>query len=296
VTVAERTLQRRAFAAMAVSIECLVAGGDPLDEAFDAVEEEFARLERVFSRFRADSELSRLNDAGFARCSDDMVEVVALALEARARTSGRFDPTIHDALVAAGYDRTFADVEPEARGHGRGPVPAGGLVDLDSARRTIRLAAGARLDLGGIVKGYAAERACDLLLPYGPCLVNAAGDVAVRGVPAEGVWPVRLDTPAGPLTLGLRHGGLATSGRDYRHWTRNGCERHHLIDPFTGAPSASDLLCVTAVGATCVDAEVQAKALFLAGSAEAVACANRDGISSVLVAEDGRVLRTGDLG
>jgi FAD:protein FMN transferase len=295
VIVAERTLQRHGFRSMAVSVECLVAADDGVDDAFAAVEEEFRRLEQIFSRFRPDSELSLLNAAGFARCGDELIEVVELALRAREQTRGRFDPTVHDALVAAGYDRTFADVAPDADGPEPVAVPAGGSVEVHADERTIRLGPGVRLDLGGIVKGYAAERACELLQAHGPCLVNAAGDVAVRGVPPEGVWPIGLETPAGPITLGLGRGGVATSGRDYRRWTRNGRERHHLIDPFTGTPSASDLVCVTAVGATAIEAEVRAKALFLVGSAAAVEEADRYGIPCLLVTEDERVLRGGGL-
>ncbi len=264
-------LQRHAFPAMAVGIECLVAADERADDGFAAVEEEFQRLEQIFSRFRPDSELSQLNAAGSRRCSDELLEVVELALLARDRTAGRFDPTVHDALVRAGYDRTFAAVAPELDGPEEEPVPAGGAVEVDRTARTVRLGAGVRLDLGGIVKGYAAERGCDLLAPYGPCLVNAGGDAAVRGVPPEGVWPIGVETPAGPLTLGLAHGGLATSGRDYRRWTRNGRNRHHLIDPFTGEPSDTDLVSVTVVGATAVAAEVHAKSLFLLGTAGAPA-------------------------
>ena len=85
-----------------------------------------------------------------------------------------------------------------------------------------------RLDLGGIGKGFAAERVAELLALTGPSLVSAGGDVAVRGVPTEGTWAVAVDDT---LTLGLTRGGLATSGRDRRRWRRGGVEQHHLIDP-----------------------------------------------------------------
>lgn len=293
--VAEPTLQRHRFSSMAVSVECLAAAGDGVDETLAAVEDEFGRLEQIFSRFRPDSELSRLNTAGFARCSDELIEVIELALRARTQTDGRFDLTVHDALLAAGYDRTFVDVAPDADGPEAAAVRAGGCVEVNAGERTIRLGPGAHIDLGGIVKGYAAERACDLLQKRGPCLVNAGGDIAVRGVPPESVWPISLETPAGAMTLGLDRGGVATSGRDYRRWTRNGRERHHLIDPFTGAPSTSDLVSVTAVGATAIEAEVHAKALFLVGSVAAVEEADRFRIPCLLVTEDARVLRAGGL-
>ena len=112
-----------------------------------------------------------------------------------------------------------------------------------------------RLDLGGIAKGYAVDRAAELLAPAGPCLVNAGGDLAVRG----GAWPVGVEH----LTLLLERGAIATSGRDRRRWTRDGREHHHLIDPRTGAPADTPLLRATVVAASAAEAEVLAKAVFL---------------------------------
>ena len=126
--------------------------------------------------------------------------------------------------------------------------------------RTIELAGGTRLDLGGIGKGYAVDRACELLAMVGPCLVNAGGDLAVRG----GSWPVG----AGGVTLLLESGAIATSGRDRRHWRRNGEERHHLIDPRTGRPAETGLRSVTVVAPSAVEAEVLAKVAFLGGPVE----------------------------
>jgi FAD:protein FMN transferase len=290
----QREFRRRRFDAMAVAIECLLeAPSEAGVELLDEVEREFGRLERIFTRFSPGSELSRLNTAGTLSCSPELSDVISISLAARDETGGRFDPTIHDALVAAGYDRTFAEVAPDADGpQFRAPL-CGLEVSVESG--TVTLGAGAKLDLGGIVKGWAAERACDLLAPAGPCLVNAGGDLATRGVPADGVWPVAVETPAGPVTLGLRHGGLATSGRDYRRWRRNGREQHHIIDPASGQPSTTDLLSVTVVAADAIQAEIWAKALLLAGTRAAVDEAERLGLPALLVTDSGDVLKAGGL-
>src|SRR5205085_1503753 len=109
-----------------------------------------------------------------------------------------------DAVVAAGYDRTFAEL-PADTPEVPEPAACGGEIELDGRR--IRLGAGVHVDLGGIGKGYAAERVAAELALTGPCLVSAGGDVAIRGVPAEGCWAVGVED--GP-TLGLTAGGLAT--------------------------------------------------------------------------------------
>ena len=195
------------------------------------MEHEFHRVESLLSRFQPDSELSRLNRAGAMRVGPELLEVTALSLEARERTGGRFDPTVHDALVAAGYDRSFAAAGRRARPPARGPAQCAGAVAVDIAASTVALEDGFRLDFGGIAKGWAVDRALASLSAHGPALVNAGGDVAGAGRP----WHVGVDTPDRVLTLELDGGALATSGRDRRRWSSDGVERHHLIDPSTGA-------------------------------------------------------------
>ena len=281
-------MESRQFRAMGTDVELLVDAAGA-GEALAAAEGEFHRLEAILTRFRPESELSRLNEAGALDAGPDLLEVVRLALEARGRTDGRFDPTVHDAVVAAGYDRTFEEVPEDGTAVIVGSV-CGGSVRIDGTR--IELDPGVRLDLGGIGKGYAAARAAKLLSVAGPALVNAGGDIATAG----GSWPVGVQTADGELTLELSGGGLATSGRDRRRWRRNGEELHHLIDPATGAPSPSDVLRLTLVAPDAVEAEVWAKALYLAGADEAAREADMRGLPCVLVTADGRTRLAGGLG
>jgi FAD:protein FMN transferase len=287
-------IQRLDFAAMGTRVEALVEA-PPTSAARVAlarVRDEFERLEAVFSRFRRESELSRLNEAGSIEAGADLRAVVELALAARERTSGRFDPTLHDALVAAGYDRTFDELDEQAA-----PRPA---PDPDRTRdvtvrgRRIELGPGVRLDLGGIVKGYAADRCAQQLAPLGPCLVNAGGDLAVAGNRSEGPWPVAVDVPNGPLTVAVASGGLATSGRDRRRWRQRGEERHHLIDPATCRPAEGGPVTVTVAAPSATDAEVAAKSIFLAGE-RAEHEAELLGTPAVIVRADGRARLVGGL-
>lgn len=273
-------MEQRRFHAMGTEIELFV-DAPGAERELAAAEDEFHRLEAILSRFRDDSELSQLNRAGSWDASPDLARVVELALDARERTDGLFDPTVHDALVAAGYDRSFELVPADGAGT---PRRAQCGLRVRQAAAQIELDPGVRLDLGGIGKGYAVDRAAEVLSAAGPCLVNAGGDIAVRG----GAWPVGVD---GAVTLELTGGGLATSGRDRRRWRRSGRELHHLIDPATGEPAETDLLRATAVGATAVEAEVLAKWLFLLGERAAL----ESGVSCILIAEDESVRLGGDL-
>jgi len=275
------------FRAMGTDVELLLDAedGEQTRSALRAVEEEFERLEAILSRFRPESDLSRLNREGKIEAPPDLERVVELALDARERTNGRFDPTIYDALTRAGYDRSFEQVAAEAEGDGWEGTRCGGWVTIDAETGAIELEPGFHIDLGGIGKGYAVDRAIEILAVSGPCLVNAGGDLAVRG---KEPWPVGVED--GP-TLELTRGAIATSGRDQRRWRRDGQERHHLIDPATGRPSETDLLRVTVVASSAVEAEVLAKNLFLAGESEAAAA----GVPALLVTVDGRKRLVGGL-
>jgi FAD:protein FMN transferase len=281
-------MERRSFRAMGTDIE-LIVDAEAADHALDAAAAEFERLEALLSRFRKASELTLLNERGSIDASPDLRRVIELSLDARARTGGRFDPTVHDAVVSAGYDRTFADIALESAESPGPAVPAGGDVRIDGGH--ITLDAGVRIDLGGIGKGYAAERAAEVLATAGPCLVNAGGDIATRG----GVWPVGVEAPTGTITLELKGGALATSGRDRRAWRRAGQALHHVIDPRTGRPAETDVLRVTVVAPDAVEAEVAATSLFLAGTKRAAAEADAALLPAVIVDMHGGMTLAGGL-
>ena len=237
---------------MGTEVEVLVET-DARDEAvaaFAGLEGEFRRLEGILTRFDPASELSRLNANGSLEAGPELREVVELALVAREHSGGRYDPTVHDAVVAAGYDRSFeligasvAVTDP--------PAPAGGGVRVGGS--LVELDPGVRLDLGGIGKGYAVDRVLSFVGALGPALVNAGGTWPYRLLGA-GPWPVAVETPTGSLSLGLTSGALATSGSDRRRWQAGKGSSHHLIDPTSGRPSESDLLRVTAFGSSAVEA------------------------------------------
>jgi thiamine biosynthesis lipoprotein len=223
-----------------------------------------------------------------------------LALRAREATNGRFDPTVLPALAAAGYDRSFDQLEVRA------PRPltdwrAGARIEVDGV--AVRLERGAAVDLGGIGKGYAAERAVAAIRDAWPAArgagVDLGGDLALWGVPEPGTpWRVRVADPRGGSagTIVVHGGGgIATSGRDVR---RFGPERtlHHLIDPATGAPAEPGPLAVTVVAARAAEAESQSTALAISTLADARAhVAATPGIGALWIAEHGAPVPLGSL-
>jgi thiamine biosynthesis lipoprotein len=144
-------------------------------------------------------------------------------------------------------------------------------IEFDRRARTIRTPQDVRLDLGGVAKGWAADRAAQRLSRCGPAMVDAGGDIAVSGPKRSGqAWAIGVTDPRNPdgqlALLKIIHGGVATSGRDYRRWKVNGDWRHHLIDPRTGQPAKTDVFSVTVVAASTRQAEVAAKMVAVLGS------------------------------
>jgi thiamine biosynthesis lipoprotein len=288
---------RREFRAMGTDVELLLnpaVDADEAEQALDAAAREIAAIEKLASRFDRESELSRLNAAGTMEVSPDLMRLVTLALQMRDATAGRFDPTLHAAIVAAGYDRTLDDIPADGPAAGV-PQPGGGDVDANPQTGVIALGMGVALDLGGIAKGWAADRAADLLGMAGSCLVSMGGDIAVRGSLDGEPWPIEVQHGEGTAVIGLTRGGMATSGTDRRRWRRDGKDMHHVIDPATGRPSDTDLVRVTAVAEDAAHAEVWATALLVSGSGAAADEADRMGMPAVLVAADGNTTSAGGL-
>ncbi len=236
----------------------------------------FEAWEATLSRFRPESELSRLNaHAGeWVRVSPVLFEAVSVSLEAARMTDGLVTPLILPALEAAGYDHSFdpgvfAPGAPDATQAANG-VPDWHDIKLDERKRLVRLPTGARIDLGGTAKGWAAQQTAEWLRQVGPCLVDAGGDMVARGTPdSSGGWVVLTPGTEDPDVLDsvlLVDAAIATSGVDYRRWTRDGKAFHHLIDPRTGQPAESDIVTATVCAPNAVQAEAWAKATLIGGS------------------------------
>jgi thiamine biosynthesis lipoprotein len=152
------------------------------------------------------------------------------------------------------------------------------------------------LDFGGSAKGWAAYQAMKRLQAEGPTLVNAGGDIAISGARADGSpWLIGVANPFQPEenmeTLLLKGGGVATSGKDRRRWTRNGVLQHHIIDPSTNQPAETDLLTVTVVAPDVMEAEAAAKAAFILGSRVGMEWIEvRRRFAALFILDDGQVL------
>jgi thiamine biosynthesis lipoprotein len=232
--------------------------------------------ERAFSRFRADSDLSHLNDspAGRVEVPRELAALLSRALQYAKITGRVFNPLMLRELEALGYDRTFEEVP--TRPHTPRPAPAyrpgRTPVRVDAARGVVTRRPGTRIDLGGVAKGAAADAALAELAPYPGALVDLGGDIRTQGQPddADG-WIVGIEDPVtadGPSIgyLRLQDGAVATSSVRKRQWTHDGNTVHHIIDPRTGRPSSTGVVQCTAITDTAEHADVAAKVGLILGA------------------------------
>jgi len=270
----QSVLHRLAFRAM--GCEMLAMVDSPSAPSLPSIPGWFEEWEQSLSRFRLDSELTRLNQTHErpVRVSKTLWDVFNTARKAEQLTGGLVTPTLLDAIIEAGYDRPFDQLPPQISSAPAAAISASHsltTITANESTRSITLPAGVSLDFGGVAKGWSAHQAMKRLQADGPALVDAGGDIAISGPRADGSpWQIGVADPFHPNEeieiLSVNEGGVATSGKDRRHWMRNGIQQHHIIDPFTNQPAETDLLTVTVTAPDVMQAEAAAKAAFILGS------------------------------
>jgi len=228
---------------------------------------ELARIEKAYSRFLPDSELSKLNAklGAWQEASEELIFIVEKAEEFRAKTDGQFDIALKGILDNMGYDSRYS-FEPKRGMPDIAPallqiLPA---ISLDRENRRIRL--GRQIEFGGLGKGYALDRLAGILDEKGVehYCINAGGDICARKADGSAPWEILLEHPDDPeRAIGkvcLDGKSIAGSAPNRRKWGG----LHHLINAKTGKP-ARDAKCIFAIAKTGIEADAYATALFTAG-------------------------------
>jgi thiamine biosynthesis lipoprotein len=192
-------ITRETFKVFGTTATLLLTGGAAMPAARELADAELAAVDLACSRFRTDSELTKVNNADGAptEISPLLVTLIGEALRAARLTAGDVDPTCAAALAALGYDRDFDEVKSRARRGSRGKAagPGSGLdapagrvpgwrkVELSTGPPRVTLTGGAQLDLGATAKAWAADRCAEVIAAQLGCavLVSLGGDIAVAG-------------------------------------------------------------------------------------------------------------------
>jgi thiamine biosynthesis lipoprotein len=212
--------------------------------------------------------------------------VLWAGLEAADESDGLVDITLLDARLAAEVSPSSVPTTPGPRTWSLATGP----------RRTavVHRPPGVRFDLGGVAKGWLADRGLELLSSWPSAVVDADGDLAVRCAPGQ-LWAVAVDDPrtdgaaltilhlSAPLTGWPVRWGVATSGTSVHRWRHGESVRHHLIDPRTGAPALTDVVQATVVCGSALRAEALAKAAVIAGAVDGLALLERAGVRGAVI-------------
>ncbi len=168
---------------------------------------------------------------------------------------------------------------------------------------SVRIPAYMRIDLGGIAKGYIADRIGDLLRDHGVVhgLLNFGGNIVVIGPKEDGSpWRIGLQSPGGTwgkdywAVTELTRGTVVTSAVSERGFDLDGHRYHHVLDPRTGWPVENGLVSVTVVGNNSMLADGLSTALLVLGSEDGLALVQQYGFQGLTIHGDGTVLRTSE--
>lgn len=284
----------------------ITAYGDNGEAAVAAAGRAINELEAAISRTVATSDIHRLNENGYAVVSERTRDVLAQAMICSETTGGAFDITV--APLVSLWNITGETPHVATRAEIDALLPLVGREHVHMDGSTVTLDEGCNLDLGGIGKGYASMLVADTLRQYGVqhASLSLGGNVLVMGGKPDGKpWTVAIQDPAHTegyaAYIALSDAFVVTSGGYQRYFTGpDGTVYQHIIDPFTGAPSRSDLVSVSIISQNGTVADAYSTALYVMGEADAVDFwrsqqSTDEAFDMVLITDDGRLLYTPDI-
>ncbi len=283
---------RKVFPAMG-TVHTLAVEGEQALVAAERIKERIQTMDQKWSVFRENSEITALNRGASVTVSEDTLRILKESVRISKETGGAFDITAGSLTKLwrqAMRDERIPDPReiPEALRHT-------GATGIRMFGNRVKLKRGRTVDLGGIAKGYALDRALELLKDAGTenAILNLGGTIGVTGRPVEIGIRNPFDPDGEPMgTLLLDNRCAVTSGSYERFVWIGGRTFHHIIDPRTGYPSDAGLVSVTLVGSNATILDAFATAAFILGPFHALPLLKRYGIEAIFIKADGKVLKT----
>lgn len=279
------------------------AYADGAEQAITKAIQEINRLEELFSRTRANSEISQLNINGTCTLSPDTLSVLTTALAWHEKTCGTFDITVAPVSSAWGFgEKNEHHIPSQTEINALLPLVDCSAITIQDSLCTLDKGQ-MEIDLGGIAKGYAAGRAEQILRESGveSALLDLGGNITVIGSKPDGsAWQIAVQDPQNSNAivgiLSLRDCSAITSGGYQRFFVQDGTTYHHIIDPATGYPANSGLLSTTVVCTDPALGDLLSTATFILGEKDALDLWRAEGgFELVLVTEDQRIVVTSGL-
>lgn len=287
---------RRTQFIMGTLVEITVSHSDPeliqavTTQAFD----EMKRIEQLMSTYLADSEISRINRAAGKKAipvSREVEEVIREGIYWSKQSGGAFDITVEPLVQLWDFDGE-KEVIP-SKNTLRKTASLVNFKDIEIKDHTVRLKKrGMAINVGGLAKGYAVDRAISILrgmVPNG--IVNAGGDLFAFGQKSkQASWNIGLQHPRKPQDLlaafAVKNQAVATSGDYQRYFIKDGVRYHHIFDPQTGKP-ARLMISATIITTEVMDADALATAVFVMGPDKGIEWVDSmENVEAMLVLED----------
>ena len=250
--------------------------------------DELGRVESTFGY--ADSLIQQLNSTYSIR-NRELCDLVRLSLDVHSASSGAFSITLRPILDAWGFTGTHMYRIPSQEEFARWKsLPGDSSILLGKDGQTIQTMVGTRIDLGGIAKGYAADRAAGVIRAGGinTGLINAGGDIIAFG---DRIWNIGIKHPRKPgtfATIPIKNKAIATSGDYERFFLKDGRRYCHILDPATGLP-ADRYISATIIADSCADADAWTTALFVQGLVSLENILAQKGMDWIAIDHDGMV-------
>jgi thiamine biosynthesis lipoprotein len=232
---------------------------------------EISRLDNLLSKYKENSDIWQLNKLGKARVSQDTIYVINKAKQFSKDTDGVFDITVEPLLEIWGFkDQQYRIPAQEEITEALKLVGTDKII-IDETNSTIEFKAeNMAIDLGGIAKGYAVDKAVEKLKEIGikDALINAGGDIFSLGEKFSGKWQIAIRDPRSQgviKDLKLRDKAIATSGDYQAFFIVNERRLAHIINPQTGYPCESGVISVSVVADDCLTADALATSIFILG-------------------------------
>ena len=289
------------FYAMDTAMNIRAYGRSAQDAINDSIQY-INTLEKDISRTQKGSDLYALNDAQGkpVTVSEQTADVLEQALQLAKQTDGKFDPTIAPLSDLWGIGTEHAKVPTQNEIDAVLPLIDYRTVSIEGTEA--RLPVNARIDLGGIGKGYAADQTAQILRDAGikQGIITLGGNIYVLGEKEKGMpWTVGITDPNKPgdyfATLAVRDTSVVTSGDYERYFEQNGKRYCHIFNPKTGYSTGTDLRSVTVVSENSTQADAYSTALFVMGLEDAQEFCKQNNIQAVFVCKDKHVYVTDGL-
>lgn len=245
-------------------------------EAVNQAKAEINRLEALFSVTNIQSDVSRINSSPdtFVKVSEDTFNLIKTALQLSESSKGVFDITVYPAVKLWGFTTSEYKVPTESEITDIKQYVGYNKVQLDENTLSVKVPKDTELDLGGIAKGYIADKAAEVLINEGvtSALLNFGGNIRLIGSKHDGSdFKIGIKAPFDSgyfAVLKTQNKTVSTSGGYERYFEENGKQYHHILNPFTATPAESDIISATIVGEKGEVCDAWSTAVFINGSSK----------------------------